>query len=367
MKKFLTCAAMSVVVLLSGCTVFNGNDGIVKVNNDVITRAQFDKAFDKEIDNSIFKAFGGADNFKKSEDNIMYNIYKEKVINELIIKSLLDQEIAKRGIKIDQDDLQSEMKSVIDKVGSKGELNAVLKQRGISNSEFTEDLKTQVKIKKLVRTIQKISITDSDAEKYYKSHPEEFKHGEQVRASHILISSDTLQIIRDLKAKNKNLSTEELNKSVEKIQAERKAKAEAILAEVKASPDSFEKIAQQKSDDKASGERGGELGFFTKEAMVPEFAKAAFEMKPNTISQSLVKTPYGYHIIKVTDRMEAGITPYAKVKDEIKYVLETKKQIEILKNLTTGLMKSAKIEYLDETFKPGYKPVTKESEKTEKK
>ena len=336
MKKFLTCAAMSVVVLLSGCTVFNGNDGIVKVNNDVITRAQFDKAFDKEIDNSIFKAFGGADNFKKSEDNIMYNIYKEKVINELIIKSLLDQEIAKRGIKIDQDDLQSEMKSVIDKVGSKGELNAVLKQRGISNSEFTEDLKTQVKIKKLVRTIQKISITDSDAEKYYKSHPEEFKHGEQVRASHILISSDTLQIIRDLKAKNKNLSTEELNKSVEKIQAERKAKAEAILAEVKASPDSFEKIAQQKSDDKASGERGGELGFFTKEAMVPEFAKAAFEMKPNTISQSLVKTPYGYHIIKVTDRMEAGITPYAKVKDEIKYVLETKKQIEILKNLTTG-------------------------------
>ena len=366
MKKILTSAAMPVVVLLSGCTLMGGNEGIVKVNDGIITKAQFDKAFDKAIDNSVFKAFGGADNFVKSNDNIMYNIYKEKVINELIVKSLLDQEIKKRGITVSQEDLQSEMKTVIDKVGSKGELNLLLKQRGVSNAEFTEDLKTQIEIKKLINTIQKVNVSDSDAEKYYKSHPEEFKHGEQVRASHILISADTLQIIRDLKAKNKNLSTEELNKKVEKIQAERKAKAEAILAEVKASPDSFEKIAQKESDDKGSAERGGELGFFTKEAMVPEFSKAAFAMKPNTISETVVKTPYGYHIIKVTDRMEAGTAPYAKVKDEIKFVIETQKQIEILKNLTQGLMKTAKIEYLDPSFKPSTNNPAKQAAETEK-
>ena len=107
------------------------------------------------------------------------------------------------------------------------------------------------------------------------------------------------------------------------------------------------------------------MGFFTKEAMVPEFAKAAFSMKPNTISDTIIKTPYGYHIIKVTDRMEAGVTPYAKVKDEIKFVLETQKQMAVLKNLTSGLMKSAKIEYIDESFKPGNAAI--EAAKPEKK
>ena len=84
--------------------------------------------------------------------------------------------------------------------------------------------------------------------------------------------------------------------------------------------------------------------------MVPEFSKAAFSMKPNTISENLVKTNYGYHIIKVTDRIEPGITPFAKVKDEVKFYLETQEQIKVLKNLTDGLMKSAKIVYIDESY-----------------
>ena len=75
-------------------------------------------------------------------------------------------------------------------------------------------------------------------------------------------------------------------------------------------------------------------------------------MKPNTVSENLVQSPYGYHIIKVTDRMEAGTTPYVKVKDEIKFYLETQKQIEVLKKLTDGLMKNAKIEYLNESYNP---------------
>ena len=74
-------------------------------------------------------------------------------------------------------------------------------------------------------------------------------------------------------------------------------------------------------------------------------------MKPNTISD-LVQTNYGYHIIKVTDRIEAGTTPFAKVKDELKYYLETEKQIAILKDLTSGLMKTADIKYLDDSFNP---------------
>ncbi|MBR6126287.1 peptidylprolyl isomerase [bacterium] len=365
MKKLVSCLALS-TLLFTGCTFMHKSEGIIKVNDTVITQAEFDSEFDKSVDSSMFKAFGGAKNFVKSDENPMYNVFKEKIVNELIVKALLDQEIAKRGIEASEEDVQNELKDVIDKVGSKEELNHILKQRGVSNSEFMADLKTQVKMKKLINQIEKINVTDGDAKRFYDTNKSQFVHGEQVRASHILIGANTLEIIRKLKEKNPDIDPTKLNEEVEKQIASQKAKAEAILAEVKANPDNFEKIAKSKSDDKASGERGGELGFFPKEAMVPEFANAAFSMKPDTISEKLVQSPYGFHIIKVTDRMAAGTTPYEKVKDEIKAYLETQKQIEVLKNFTAGAMKTAKIEYLNSSFDPS-KPIkiNKEEEKTE--
>lgn len=356
MKKLLACLAVS-TVLFTGCTFMNKSEGIIKVNDTVITQADFDKAFGGAVDKSFLKAFGGSKNIDKN-DNPMLNIFKEKVVNELIVKALLDQEIAKRGIEATDEDVQNELKSIIDKVGSKEQLNSILKQRGISNEQFTQDMKTQIKIRKLVNSIEKISVSDAEAQKYYNSHKSEFTHGEQVRASHILVSANTLEMIQKIKEKNKNINPTDLNTELEKQMAAQKAKAEAILAEVKKNPDNFEKIAKQKSDDKTSGERGGELGFFTKEAMVPEFANAAFSMKPNTISETLVQSPYGFHIIKVTDRMEAGSTPFAKVKDELKFYLETQKQIAVLKNFTAGQMKTAKIEYLNEDYDPSKVKIT---------
>ena len=368
MKKLLCCLALS-TVLLSGCSLMHKSEGIIKVNNEVITQAQFEEAFDSSVDKSFLKSFGGSKNFVKSDENPMYGIFKDKIVNELIVKSLLDQEIAKKGIKATDEDIQNELKIIIDKVGSKEELNKILKQRGVSNAQFTDDLKTQIKIKKLVNSVQKINISDNDAKKYYDTHKSEFVHGEQVRASHILISANTLEIIQQLKTKNPNIDPADMNTQVEATIASQKAKAEKVLAQVKQNPDDFAKIAQKESDDKASAERGGELGFFPKEAMVPEFANTAFSMKPNTVSEQLVQSPYGFHIIKVTDRMEAGSTPYAKVKDEIKFYLETQKQIEVLKNITDGLMKNAKIEYLNDSFNPKktVKDVTPQPVKKEEK
>ena len=139
MKKLLTCLALS-TVLLSGCTLFHTNEGIVKVNDTVITKSDFDKAFDKSVDKSFLKAFGGSKNFVKSDENPMYGIFKDKIVNELVIKALLDEEIAKRNITATDDDIQNELKTIIDKVGSKEELNKMLKERGVSNQQFTEDL-----------------------------------------------------------------------------------------------------------------------------------------------------------------------------------------------------------------------------------
>lgn len=362
MKKLLVCLAVS-TVLFTGCS-FMHKTGIIEVNGKVITQADFDREFDKSVDKSFLKAFGGAKNINKHEEDPLYNIFKEKVTNELIIKALLEAEIEKRGIEATKEDVQNELKTVIDKVGSKEELNKILKERKVSNDKFTEDLKTQIKIKKLVNSEEKIEVTDADAKKYYDSHLKEFTHGEQVRASHILISANFLDLIRVIKQKNPDITPTELNREIDKIMASQKTKAEAILAEVKKNPENFEKIAQQKSDDKGSAARGGELGFFPKDAMVKEFAEAAFAMKPNTISD-IVQTNFGYHIIKVTDRMEAGTTPFVKVKDNLKFYLETQKQIAVLKKLTEKLMKDADIKYIDPSFDPA--KITKETSEEIKK
>jgi len=365
MKKLLVCLAVT-TVLFTGCS-FMKKTGIIEVNGQVITQADFDKEFDKSVDKSIIKAFGGAKNFVKSDENPMYAVFKEKVVNELIIKALLDEEIEKRGITATKEDVQNELKAVIDKVGSKEELNKILKERGISNEQLTNDLRTQVKIRKLINSVEKIEVSDAEVQKYYDTHPQEFTHGEQVRASHILIAANVLDMVRTIKEKNPNIDPSELNTQMEKQMAERKAKAEAILAEVQKNPDNFAKIAEQKSDDKGSAARGGELGFFPREAMVKEFSNAAFSMKPNTIS-GLVQTGYGYHIIKVTDRMEAGKTPFVKIKDELKFYLTTQKQVAVLKKLTESLMKTADIKYLDPNYDPAKvvnvtpEPVKKEEE-----
>ena len=349
MKKLLVCLAVS-TVLFTGCSLMH-KTGIIEVNGKVITQADFDREIDKSINKSFLKSFGGTKNFPKEDKNPMYLVFKEKVTNELIIKALLDAEIEKRGIEATKEDVQNELKTVIDKVGSKEELNRILKERKISNDQFTNDLKTQIKIRKLVNSEEKITVTDAEVKKYYDTHKNEFTHGEQVRASHILIAANFLDLLQTIKQKNPNVTPAELNAEIEKIMASQKAKAESILAEVKKNPDNFAKIAQQKSDDKGSASRGGELGFFTREAMVKEFSDAAFSLKPNTISD-LVQTNYGYHIIKVTDRMEPGTVPFAKVKEDLKFYLETQKQIAVLKKLTTRLMKEADIKYIDPSYDP---------------
>ena len=85
--------------------------------------------------------------------------------------------------------------------------------------------------------------------------------------------------------------------------------------------------------------------------MVPEFAKVAFEAKPDTVSD-VVKTQFGYHIIYVQDRRAAGKTPYEKAKSAIRENLKTQKQIQALDDLTSAAKKTAKIEYMDERYNP---------------
>ena len=369
-KKLLTTLAVS-ALLFAGCGLKSG-EAIIKVNDQNITQGQFDAEFDKQAGNGIAKALGI--DVKDDKNSFLYMLIKDRVVNELIVKALLNQEMQKRGIEVTNKDVDDAVKEIIDKVGSKEQLDALLKQNGISNSQFKKDLKEEVKMKKLAKELGSSNVSDAEAKKFYNDNISKFKHPDKVRASHILISVNPQEIEEVVKSdpNNKNIDETAVKAKVAAEVQAKEAKANQILAEAKKNPTQFAKLAKENSEDTATANKGGDLGFFAAKEMVPEFSKAAFAMKPNTISDKPVKTQFGYHIIMVTDRSAAGQEPFEKVKPSIKAYLENQKQIALIDKLTESLKKSAKIEYVNPEYNPeniqkGVQETIKNSGETAKK
>ena len=349
-KKLLVTMAVS-AMLFAGCGLKSG-ETIIKVNNQNITLGQFNAEFDKQAGNGIAKALGI--DVKSDKNSFIYTLIKDRVVNELVVKTLLNEEIEKRGIKVSNEEVEAAVKEIIDKLGSKEQLDALLKQNGISNSQFKKDLKEEVKMRKLAKDLGSTKVSDAEAKKFYNENIDKFKHPDKVRAAHILISVDSKEIEEVIKSdpNNKNLDEKAIKAKVNEEIKAKEAKANQILAEAKKDPTQFAKLAKENSEDTATANKGGDLGFFAAKEMVPEFAKAAFSMKPNTISDKPVKTQFGYHIIMVTDRSAAGQDPFEKVQGNIKTYLENQKQVELIDKLTESLKKSAKIEYLNPDYNP---------------
>ena len=347
-KKLLTAVALS-AVLFAGCGL--KQEAVIKVNDQIITKAQFDKTFDEQVKNSPFARMGI--NIKDDENGFMYLMVKERVTNELIIRALLDAEMAKRGIEVSKDDVNEAVKEIIEKVGSKEQLSAILKQNGVSNAQFRKDLAEEVKMKKLAKELGSSEVSEKETKDYYNKNIAKFKYPEKVRASHILISAipEEIEEIIVSDPKNKELTPEQVKVKVNEEMKARKAKADELLNKAKADVNGFAALAKDNSDDAASAVKGGDLGFFAHAEMVPEFSNAAFKLRPNTIS-AVVKSKFGYHIILVTDRMAAGQQPYEKVKEDIKNYLSNQKQLKLLDNLVESLKKNAKIEYLSNDYNP---------------
>jgi peptidyl-prolyl cis-trans isomerase C len=124
------------------------------------------------------------------------------------------------------------------------------------------------------------------------------------------------------------------------ILVESEDEAKAILEQLKGGAD-FATVAKEKSKDPGAAE-GGDLGYFTKDQMVPEFADVAFKMYPGQLSNP-VKTQFGWHVIKVEDKRTRQPPEFEKVKDQIEAYLARKAQSDFI----TKLRQSAKVERLD--------------------
>jgi peptidyl-prolyl cis-trans isomerase D len=146
---------------------------------------------------------------------------------------------------------------------------------------------------------QTTTVSDADIEAFYKQNIAQYSTPEQVRASHILFKTEG------------------------KDEAAVQKQAEEILKRAKAGED-FAALAKQYSEDESNNANGGDLGEFGRGTMVPEFEQAAFAMKAGQISD-LIKTPFGFHIIKVIENRPASTRPVAEVRTEIEDQLKWQK------------------------------------------
>lgn len=346
MKRVLLTLLVS-AVMFSGCGL--KNSVVMKVNNREITKSKFDTTYQKAAKHSQLAQMGI--DIPEDENNLMYLMIKNRVINELIVKELLNQEMEKRNISISKSDVDIERKKMIDKIGSKEKFNEILKQNGITNAQFEEDLTQEIKMKRLVDIIHPVKVSDAKALEFYNKNRDKFKYPDKVRASHILIAANPIDIKEKIKGKNSSMTDAELNKKVQDELAVKYNEAKALSQQLKNNPDGFEAVAREKSDDPMTAKKGGDIGFFAQKDMVKPFAEAAFKMQPNTVSEP-VQTPYGFHIIKVTDRKAAGQEPFDVVKEQLKLFMAAQEQVKALEQFINNLRANAVVQYSSDIYDP---------------
>jgi peptidyl-prolyl cis-trans isomerase D len=160
---------------------------------------------------------------------------------------------------------------------------------------------------------QKVVVPPTDVQRYYNDNIQQYQTPEQVRASHILLET------------------------AGKNDADVKKRAEEILKQVKGGAD-FAELAKKVSEDKGSKANGGDLDYFGRGRMVPEFETAAFAMQPGQISD-LVKSQFGYHIIKVVDKRAGATRPLEEVRAQIQQQLAVQQADQQLATRATDLEK----------------------------
>lgn len=147
----------------------------------------------------------------------------------------------------------------------------------------------------------RVPVTDRESEAYYQEHKDDYRQQEQVCGSHILV-----------KVKGAGASEGHADEEAKRI-------AQGLLEQLRGGAD-FAALARKASEDKGSADGGGSLGCFPRGAMKPEFENAAFSLAKGETSE-LVKTDYGYHIIRVAEHREEGLLPLSQVKEQIQRAL----------------------------------------------
>ena len=253
------------------------------------------------------------------------------ILDDMIIEKIVTKKAAET--KVTDEEVTAKLEGFKTRFGSEAAFQEQIAKSGMTMEKVKADVREGLRQENWINTQinGKDAVADSDVEDFYKKNPDQFKQPEQVRASHILV-----KVEQDAKPE---------------VVAEKEKAAKAIAARVKKG-EAFDKLAKELSEDPSAKENSGDLNFFGKGQMVPEFSDAAFKMKKDEISEP-VRSQFGFHVIKVTDRKEAEVVTLEAAKPKLlPYLKQQKRQGEIEK-VVKGLREKADVKInLPEAPKP---------------
>ncbi|PIE70716.1 MAG: hypothetical protein CSA22_06080 [Deltaproteobacteria bacterium] len=238
---------------------------------------------------------------------------RERLIKELIDMELLIQASAKKGVQVTDAEVSAKIEAYKARYPDAASFEAALKAQNLSMDNLRKQTVKMLTVERFVKDelSKQVSISQADAEAFYKAHPERYTQKEQVRASHILVKVES--------------------SAPDETRAAARKKLEGIQERLKKGED-FSALAKESSDCPSSAS-GGDLGFFERGRMVKPFSDAAFAMKKNEVSD-IVETRFGYHLIQLTDRKAASVMPFDQVRETL---MKELKEQEIRKALTAYL------------------------------
>ncbi len=316
MKAVRIAMAFALVMALgfsaTGCK--SDENVAARVNGEVITVEELDAQID-QLKKQYPTMFEGPDGEGRLLD------FKQRLLDNLINQELIRQAAEEKGIEINDDDIAKQIETLKGGFKDDAQFEQALKTAGMDVDALESQIREQLLTQKLIESLaSEDKVTDAEVEKYYGSNKTQFFEKEAKRASHILFKPE------DQKT------------------------ADKVLKEVRAGND-FAALAKQYSVDTATAAKGGDLGWPTT-PYVPEFQAALDKLEKGETS-GLVKTPYGWHIIRVTDERKGTQKKLEDVKDQISQIIVQQRRADSYQKFLEDLRKSAEIEIVLPDLKDG--------------
>lgn len=312
---------MEAAVAAEAAAVPESSAVIVTVNGESLTEAEMQKELSMIQNSPQFQSL------PPEQVGMVMNQMQARIVDRFINHTLLTQAAAEAGIEVEDAEIDEYMAMLSEQLPEGMTIEQMVAAQGLEMDKLTADITADIKIRKLLdqQTANIPAPSAESVQEFYQNNPEMFTVPESVTASHILVSVEA--------------------DADEEAKAAAKAELEEIREQIMAGDVEFEEAAATHSAC-PSKERGGDLGTFARGRMVPAFEEAAFSQAVGEVGE-IVETPFGFHIIKVTDSNPMEVQPLDAVSEQIAEQMQMQQQQEEVQGYIATLRDDAEIVYAE--------------------